>query len=120
MYILGLSNEYCFRACSFHVIFHVVICSKNMRLITLTCQDIIFLHLHRVIHLGGQWYKNLPFFPIMYIYVCHQKHIIYINISLHSDCSNTPGMFSKPDFDALAPHIDAFSLMTYDYSNPMR
>ncbi|XP_014669370.1 PREDICTED: chitinase domain-containing protein 1-like [Priapulus caudatus] len=28
------------------------------------------------------------------------------------------GMFVKADFDRLAPHMDAFSLMTYDYSHP--
>ena len=26
----------------------------------------------------------------------------------------------KEDFDVLAPAVDAFSLMTYDYSNPSR
>ncbi|XP_038661967.1 chitinase domain-containing protein 1 [Scyliorhinus canicula] len=34
--------------------------------------------------------------------------------------SNQPGMFGKPDFDQLAPVVDAFSLMTYDYSNSHR
>ncbi|GCB75038.1 hypothetical protein scyTo_0020874 [Scyliorhinus torazame] len=29
-------------------------------------------------------------------------------------------MFGKPDFDQLAPVVDAFSLMTYDYSNSHR
>ena len=33
---------------------------------------------------------------------------------------NVAGMFSKEDFDVLAPAVDAFSLMTYDYSNPSR
>lgn len=27
----------------------------------------------------------------------------------------SPGMFSKGDFDLLAPIVDGFSLMTYDY-----
>lgn len=30
------------------------------------------------------------------------------------------GFFIKEDFDRLAPHIDAFSLMTYDFSNPAK
>ncbi|XP_075043956.1 chitinase domain-containing protein 1 isoform X2 [Mixophyes fleayi] len=30
------------------------------------------------------------------------------------------GMFGKKEFDALAPYVDSFSLMTYDYSNPQR
>ncbi|XP_072374884.1 chitinase domain-containing protein 1 [Scyliorhinus torazame] len=34
--------------------------------------------------------------------------------------SSQPGMFGKPDFDQLAPVVDAFSLMTYDYSNSHR
>lgn len=29
-------------------------------------------------------------------------------------------MFTKSDFDALEKVVDAFSLMTYDYSNPQR
>lgn len=30
------------------------------------------------------------------------------------------GMFGKKEFDLLAPYVDSFSLMTYDYSNPNR
>jgi len=30
------------------------------------------------------------------------------------------GMISKEDIDAMAPHVDRFSLMTYDFSNPTR
>ena len=33
---------------------------------------------------------------------------------------NAPGMFGQEDFQALAPHVDRFSLMTYDFSNPSR
>lgn len=33
---------------------------------------------------------------------------------------NNPGMISQIDFEAIAPHIDAFSLMTYDFSNALR
>ena len=29
-------------------------------------------------------------------------------------------MFGQSDFDKLAPHVDGFSLMTYDYSSPGR
>uniref|UniRef100_A0A4W4GXN2 Chitinase domain-containing protein 1 n=1 Tax=Electrophorus electricus TaxID=8005 RepID=A0A4W4GXN2_ELEEL len=31
-----------------------------------------------------------------------------------------PGMFGQEDFEKLAPYVDAFSLMTYDYSGPGR
>ncbi|XP_076863258.1 chitinase domain-containing protein 1 isoform X2 [Brachyhypopomus gauderio] len=31
-----------------------------------------------------------------------------------------PGMFGQEDFEKLAPFVDAFSLMTYDYSSPDR
>lgn len=34
--------------------------------------------------------------------------------------SGADGMFNKEDFNALSPHIDRFSLMTYDYSSPSR
>ncbi|XP_061184331.1 chitinase domain-containing protein 1-like [Saccostrea echinata] len=33
---------------------------------------------------------------------------------------NVEGMFGKSDFDELLPVVDAFSLMTYDFSNPSR
>lgn len=33
---------------------------------------------------------------------------------------NQPGMFSAEEFQQLAPKVDFFSLMTYDYSNPQR
>ncbi|KAL4218019.1 Chitinase domain-containing protein 1 [Mactra antiquata] len=33
---------------------------------------------------------------------------------------SSPGMFGKDEFDLLAPLVDRFSLMTYDYSNPSR
>ncbi|XP_077518019.1 chitinase domain-containing protein 1 [Amblyomma americanum] len=33
---------------------------------------------------------------------------------------DVPGMFSKKDFDNLATHVTAFSLMTYDFSSPQR
>uniref|UniRef100_A0A671SBB5 Chitinase domain-containing protein 1 n=1 Tax=Sinocyclocheilus anshuiensis TaxID=1608454 RepID=A0A671SBB5_9TELE len=34
--------------------------------------------------------------------------------------SGQPGMFEREDFEKLAPVVDAFSLMTYDYSGPDR
>ncbi|XP_062858889.1 chitinase domain-containing protein 1 [Trichomycterus rosablanca] len=34
--------------------------------------------------------------------------------------TNQPGMFGREDFEKLAPVVDAFSLMTYDYSSPGR
>uniref|UniRef100_A0A671KLC0 Chitinase domain-containing protein 1 n=1 Tax=Sinocyclocheilus anshuiensis TaxID=1608454 RepID=A0A671KLC0_9TELE len=34
--------------------------------------------------------------------------------------SGQPGMFGQEDFEKLAPVVDAFSLMTYDYSGPGR
>ena len=34
--------------------------------------------------------------------------------------SDQDGMFGKTEFDKLAPYIDGFSLMTYDFSNPQR
>lgn len=33
---------------------------------------------------------------------------------------NVDGMFLQEDFEALAPVVDRFSLMTYDFSNPSR
>lgn len=33
---------------------------------------------------------------------------------------NSPGMFGKEEFDQLAPKVDKFTLMTYDFSNPSR
>lgn len=33
---------------------------------------------------------------------------------------NNVGMFGKEEFDQLAPKVDRFSLMTYDFSNPSR
>uniref|UniRef100_A0ACB8G2X6 Chitinase domain-containing protein 1 n=1 Tax=Sphaerodactylus townsendi TaxID=933632 RepID=A0ACB8G2X6_9SAUR len=34
--------------------------------------------------------------------------------------TNQLGMFTKKEFDQLAPIVDSFSLMTYDYSTPQR
>lgn len=34
--------------------------------------------------------------------------------------SGQPGMFGREEFEKLAPVVDAFSLMTYDYSSPGR
>ncbi|XP_039389421.1 chitinase domain-containing protein 1 [Mauremys reevesii] len=34
--------------------------------------------------------------------------------------TNQLGMFTKKEFDQLAPVVDSFSLMTYDYSTPQR
>ncbi|XP_048257205.1 chitinase domain-containing protein 1-like isoform X2 [Haliotis rufescens] len=31
-----------------------------------------------------------------------------------------PGLISRKEFEALAPYVDRFSLMTYDFSNPQR
>lgn len=36
------------------------------------------------------------------------------------NCRNVDGMFGKKEFDELLPYVDAFSLMTYDFSNPSR
>ena len=32
-------------------------------------------------------------------------------------CRDREGMVNKKDFDALAPHVDGVSLMTYDYTS---
>ena len=40
-------------------------------------------------------------------------HIIFVLFFTRE----SPGMFSKEDFDLLAPVVDGFSLMTYDYPN---
>ncbi|XP_077990422.1 chitinase domain-containing protein 1-like [Glandiceps talaboti] len=51
----------------------------------------------------------------------HQEDMIFILvISPPVTQSNTPGMFVKEDFDILSPVVDAFSLMTYDFSSPQR
>ena len=34
--------------------------------------------------------------------------------------SNVDGMFGRNEFEQLLPYVDAFSLMTYDFSNPSR
>eukprot|EP00795_Rhopilema_esculentum_P008743 gene8743-14766_t len=43
------------------------------------------------------------------------KFILVIPPPLYS--KDSPGMFSKDDFDLLSPVVDGFSLMTYDYPN---
>lgn len=37
-----------------------------------------------------------------------------------SPSSGQPGMFGRDEFQQLAPVVDGFSLMTYDFSNPSR
>ncbi|KAH1172159.1 hypothetical protein KIL84_007777 [Mauremys mutica] len=39
---------------------------------------------------------------------------------LNAILTNQLGMFTKKEFDQLAPVMDSFSLMTYDYSTPQR
>ena len=46
-------------------------------------------------------------------------HCIFLILYIYT-CTNTyvRSMFEKQDFDNLVDYVDAFSLMTYDYSNP--
>ncbi|XP_030338577.1 chitinase domain-containing protein 1 isoform X3 [Strigops habroptila] len=45
---------------------------------------------------------------------------IWSQLGNQKQTTNQPGMFTKKEFDQLAPAIDSFSLMTYDYSTPQR
>lgn len=44
--------------------------------------------------------------------------ILVIPPPLYDD--KIPGMFNRDHFKELQDHVTAFSLMTYDYSNPQR
>ena len=49
----------------------------------------------------------------MQLFIVNKSVILNVYASLRS-------MFEKQDFDNLVDFVDAFSLMTYDYSNPNR
>ncbi|XP_052223447.1 chitinase domain-containing protein 1-like [Dreissena polymorpha] len=71
--------------------------------------------------LGGKAKKELRHFLTHMAESFHEQGkemILVIPPPLYD--RETPGMFSQEDFEALAPLVDRFSLMTYDYSNPGR
>lgn len=45
---------------------------------------------------------------------------VFFLLFFSSSSTDQLGMFGKKEFDLLAPYVDSFSLMTYDYSNPNR
>ncbi|GAB6028167.1 hypothetical protein CHUAL_002373 [Chamberlinius hualienensis] len=71
--------------------------------------------------LGGQARKELAHFLITVSGIMHKDNLEVILVIpppvYHGDHL---GMFSSEDFKALVQAVDAFSLMTYDYSNTQR
>ncbi|XP_073203276.1 chitinase domain-containing protein 1 isoform X3 [Lepidochelys kempii] len=45
---------------------------------------------------------------------------VWSQLGNQKQATNQLGMFTKKEFDQLAPVMDSFSLMTYDYSTPQR
>ncbi|KYO41502.1 chitinase domain-containing protein 1 [Alligator mississippiensis] len=56
---------------------------------------------------------------VMFIIKAYSLKIEWKNVE-EQIRSNQLGMFTKKEFDQLAPVVDSFSLMTYDYSTPQR
>ncbi|CAG2196463.1 CHID1 [Mytilus edulis] len=71
--------------------------------------------------LGGQKRKELVHFltHMGETFKAAKKTLILV-IPPPVYASDQAGMFGKKEFDKLAPVIDGFSLMTYDFSNPQR
>ncbi|XP_064423115.1 chitinase domain-containing protein 1 [Latimeria chalumnae] len=72
--------------------------------------------------LGGQRRKELIHLITHLAEMFHAAELVFILVIPPAILpgSNQPGMFGKKDFDLLAPVVDGFSLMTYDYSSPQR
>ncbi|GAB1603090.1 chitinase domain-containing protein 1-like [Argonauta hians] len=79
-------------------------------------------HFHGIVleiwsQLGGHRKADLIHFLTHMGQMFHEVNRVLILVIPPSSDSGNEGMFNKKDFDALYPHIDQFSLMTYDYSN---
>ncbi|XP_068117271.1 chitinase domain-containing protein 1 isoform X2 [Hyperolius riggenbachi] len=72
--------------------------------------------------LGGQKRQELVHMLTHIGEALHQAKLYFILVIPPAVAPGTDqlGMFGKKEFDLLAPHVDSFSLMTYDYSNPNR
>ncbi|XP_073514796.1 chitinase domain-containing protein 1 isoform X1 [Phyllobates terribilis] len=72
--------------------------------------------------LGGQKRQELVHMLTHIGQALHQAQLQFILVIPPAVAPGTDqlGMFGKKEFDLLAPFVDNFSLMTYDYSNPHR
>ncbi|XP_063800832.1 chitinase domain-containing protein 1 [Pseudophryne corroboree] len=72
--------------------------------------------------LGGQRRQELVHMLTHIGTALHQAKLQFILVIPPAVAPGTDqlGMFGKKEFDLLAPYVDSFSLMTYDYSNPQR
>ncbi|XP_052765098.1 chitinase domain-containing protein 1-like [Mya arenaria] len=70
---------------------------------------------------GGKAKKELVHFLTHFAEMFHEHNkefILVIPPGVYD--RDSQGMFDQDDFEALAPVVDRFSLMTYDFSNPSR
>ena len=71
-------------------------------------------------------YINIHIYLFIYVYIYSTIDLFFGNfciVSLLLFCfpfRKKPGSFDKNDFELLAPVLDGFSLMTYDYSSQGR
>ncbi|XP_030057109.1 chitinase domain-containing protein 1 [Microcaecilia unicolor] len=72
--------------------------------------------------LGGQKREELVHMLIHLAEALHKATLKFILVipPAVAPGTNQLGMFGKKEFDQLAPVMDSFSLMTYDYSTPQR
>ncbi|XP_078310526.1 chitinase domain-containing protein 1-like isoform X1 [Crassostrea virginica] len=71
--------------------------------------------------LGGQYRKELVHFLQHLGEAFHtEERSLILVIPPPVYPGNVDGMFGRNEFEQLLPYIDAFSLMTYDFSNPSR
>ena len=49
-----------------------------------------------------------------------QAFVVTLIKRVHCNSLGQPGMFGREEFEQLAPVVDGFSLMTYDYSSAAR
>ncbi|MEE6498594.1 hypothetical protein FKM82_003174 [Ascaphus truei] len=72
--------------------------------------------------LGGQKRQELVHLLIHLGEALHHAKLRFILVIPPAVAPGTDqlGMFGRKEFDLLAPVVDSFSLMTYDYSNPQR
>lgn len=71
--------------------------------------------------LGGQYRKELVhFLKHLGEFFKNEGKTLILVIPPPVYPGNVDGMFGKTEFDELLPYVDAFSLMTYDFSNPSR
>ncbi|XP_047144279.1 chitinase domain-containing protein 1 isoform X1 [Hydra vulgaris] len=99
--------------------------SKEENLHLLVTKIVDFIELHDldgiVLEIWSQFahYKNLVIGIIKELseaMMMRQQKLILV-IPPPMAAIDTPGMFTKEDFDMIAPMVDSFSMMTYDYPN---